>query len=134
VLQVVRGTKNGSVSNPSSTFVSTGLSASITPKSTSSKILAVLSQNLFIGTATVAELQLRRSGTTVDTFGHVLLSDANVIIGYMAGTSLDSPSSTSSLTYELFFRRTIGSGSCIANYTDTNGTSISSLVLMELAG
>ena len=41
---------------------------------------------------------------------------------------------TVSLTYESFFRRTTGSGSCVANYNDINGTSISSLVLMELAG
>jgi len=134
VLQVVRGTKTGGVTNNTTSFATTGLSASITPTSTTSKILVTVAQNWLTGTSTVCEMQLRRSGTTVDTFGHMLLNDSNVTIGYSCTTSLDSPSSTSSLTYETFFRRVTGAGACIANYSDPNGTGLSTIVLMEVAG
>ena len=134
VLQIVRGTKTGSVTNNTTTFATTGLSVSITPKSTTSKIYCLTSQSVYTGAGTVCEIQLRRSGTTVDTFGHVLLNDSNVTIGYATFMSLDSPSSTSFLTYETFFRRVTGSGSCIANYVDANGTGLSTITLMEIAG
>lgn len=134
VLQVVRGTKTGLVSNTTTSFITTGLSASITPKSISSKIYCIISQGIQTGAATVCEIQLRRNGTTVNTFGHALLNDSNVTIGYATLTSLDSPSSVSLLTYETFFRRVAGSGSCITNYSDANGTSLSTITLMEIAG
>jgi len=45
VLQVVYGTTATSVTHSTSTYIDTGLSASITPSSTSSKILVIVDQN-----------------------------------------------------------------------------------------
>jgi uncharacterized protein YceK len=133
ILQIVRGTRTSSTTNNTTSFATSNLTASITPKSSSSKIYVLTSICVFTGTATVMELQLRRGGTTVDTYGHALLNDSNVTIGYASVTSLDSPSSTSSLTYEIFFRRVTGAGNCIACFSDVNGTGLSTLTLMEIA-
>jgi hypothetical protein len=133
ILQVVTGSSTTAVTNNTTTFADTGLSASITPQSTSSKILVYVSHGAFTGTATVQEVRTVRGSTTVDTFGHVLLSDANAIIGYANFISFDTPASTSALTYKTQFRRAAGSGSNIFNYVDVGGTQRSTIVLMEVS-
>jgi hypothetical protein len=133
ILQVVTGSTTTSVTNNTTTFADTGLSATITPQATSSKVLVYVSHGAFTGTATVQEVRTVRASTTIDTFGHVLLSDANAIIGYANFISFDTPSSTSALTYKTQFRRAAGSGSNIANYSDVSGAQRSTIVLMEVS-
>jgi hypothetical protein len=133
VLQVVTGFSTTFVTNTTATFADCGLSASITPQSTSNKILVYISHGAFNGTATVQEVKLLRDATTVNTFGHILLSDAAAIMGYANLISFDSPSSTSAITYKTQFRRVAGTGTCAFNVVDGNGTQRSTIVLMEIS-
>jgi hypothetical protein len=133
VLQVVTAAATTQVTNTTSTFADTGLTASITPQSTSSKILVYVSQGVQTGTATVQEIRTVRGSTTVDTFGHTLLNDGSLTIAYGTFISFDSPSSTSALTYKTQFRRIAGTGTCVVQYNDANGIQRSTIVLMEIS-
>jgi hypothetical protein len=134
VLQVVTNASTTMATNDTATFADCGLSATITPKSTSSKILVYISHGVFTGTATVQEVRLLRDATTVNTFGHALLNDNAVTIGYANFISFDSPSTTSATTYKTQFRRVTGAGTSRFNYVDANGTQRSTITLMEIAG
>ena len=121
VLQVVQVIKTDGFSTGSSTHTDiTGISASITPSSSSNKILV----NVSVGTADFSAaayfgFQLVRdstdlgqgtvAGQTASTFGGTGNNSRGR--GSLAYTYLDSPSSTSSLTYKLQVR--IESGNTI---------------------
>jgi len=109
ILQVVSDTKTDTQSFQSQSFVSiSGLSVSITPSSTSNKIL--IHYSISVGCDIHGMFNIRRSGT------EILRGDAasnrtqcTFMIGQMyahemricSGTILDSPSSTSALTYDV---------------------------------
>lgn len=133
VLQVVTASYATQVTNNTANFIDTGLSATITPTSTSSKILVYVSQGSLTGTATVQEIRTMRGTTVVETFGHVLLNDGALTIAYQPFISFDSPSSTSALTYKTQFRRVAGAGNCVVQYGDPNGQQRSTIVLMEIS-
>lgn len=133
ILQVVQASYAVQVTNNTTTFADTGLSAIITPQSTSSKILVYVSQASLTGTATVQEIRIMRGSTVVDTFGHVLLNDGALTISYEPFMSFDSPASTSALTYKTQFRRVAGAGNCVVQYGDPNGQQRSSIVLLEVS-
>ncbi len=134
ILQVVHGSTTTAVTNNTGTFATTGLSASITPTSSSNKIAIMATINgLFTGgTTTSAKLELRRGSTSL------------VIPQYFAGYDtastdnqrnipvfeLDNPGSTSATVYEIFFLRASGSGNCIAQQNNSEST----IMLMEIKG
>ena len=134
VLQVVHGFTTTFFYTASSTMADIGLSASITPSSSSNKVLVFgniggieTSANNNYGGG-----ELLRDSTTI-------IADIDRGIGFTAdstrqGTNssffiLDTPSSTSSLTYKIRFRRAGGDGNIS---TQTNG-SRSAITLMEVA-
>jgi hypothetical protein len=106
VLQVVQGTNTTTVSNSTSSPVDTGLSASITPSSSSSKVLVLVSSNTIQKSADNSFNGINYTllrGSTVIT--------GNYLVGYTHSTALniylpvtfsflDSPSTTSSTTYK----------------------------------
>jgi hypothetical protein len=115
VIQVVQAIKTDTFTASSSTFVNiTGMSATITPSSTTSKILVAISvaqtsnnQNfstafritrngsaIGVGNAAGSRLQSNFQGTTVGSGDH---------LNTYAYSYLDSPASTSALTYQLQF-------------------------------
>lgn len=120
VLQVVQDTLVGKVSTTSSSFVDTGLSVSITPSSTSSKVLVLASMSS-IGANVTAMFQLVRNttniavgtggsnniteGITVDATGRALHAGFNY---------LDSPATTSATTYKVQYKQN-GGGSVSIN-------------------
>jgi hypothetical protein len=130
VLQVVQGTQSTSVSTTGTTYVTSNLSASITPSSTSNKILVLVHMNSFYaeGTNGGGYIALYRGGS-------VLVNDAARIfgsgdsLGSLVITHLDSPSSTSSLTYAVYFKRS--SGNQVVCHT---GNVQSNIVLLEIEG
>ena len=103
VLQVVVGTDtkdNGNVITET-TFQDTGLSASITPSSTSSKILVIVTHQILVyapGTIPFANLQLLRDSTTINlgSSGHKADDHPSDNNAYIADSfsfcTLDSPS------------------------------------------
>jgi len=113
VLQVVQGTYATQTSTTGTTYVTTGLSASITPSSTSNKILVFGYINAFYcygGAPAGGYIALYRdSSSIVEPAGWSYSASTTGIISSMTFNTLDSPSSTSSLTYEVYFRRTHGS-------------------------
>lgn len=133
VLQVVTATDSSALSSSSSTYVDTGLSASITPSSTSNKILVLVSMGTFgsdAANAAGATIRLVR-GTTELIYSAGLGAHATVTYVYTAGPSftyLDSPSTTSSTTYKTQFKSDSSTGCVVDN------ASIASIVLLEIAG
>jgi len=111
VLQVVNAYTSTQVTNTNGTPASIGLSASITPKFSTSKILVLASANgIFINATSggMATLFIYRNGSNILQFGYIL--------GYLDGTAstnsnrgatgsasyLDSPGTTSAVTYAIY--------------------------------
>jgi hypothetical protein len=113
VLQVVQGTHAVAVSTTGTVYVTTGLSASITPSSASNKVLVAGYINGFYsygGAPTGAYMALYRGGAAiVAPAGWLYDASATGIQLSMPFNYLDSPSSTSSLTYEVYMKRHSGS-------------------------
>ena len=112
VLQVVSTTKTDVFNTTSTSFIDvTGLSASITPSSTSSKILVTVFFNLAISSGYMAMALLRRDSTAIclgdasasrqrATAIHKGITNNNVS-EFLSVTFLDSPSTTSATVYKL---------------------------------
>tara|TARA_R100000005_G_C4906025_1_gene145907 strand:- start:52 stop:552 length:501 start_codon:yes stop_codon:yes gene_type:complete len=151
VLQVVSTEKTDEFSTASTSFVDvTGMSATITPSSTSSKILVFFSVGL-VGNSTIGQfcyLKLVRDSTDIslgDADGSRLRTsaglggDQNYENGPISIHVLDSPSTTSATTYKVQFK-TQSSGTAKFNMrgddTDSSayGRSSASITLMEIAG
>ena len=142
VIQVVQGTTTTDTTNSTSSYSDTTLSASITPSSTSSKILVIVSQQAWIdrdSNVSYGQIKLFRGSTELLQNQYALGVEAS---GGSVGTVkqptivalnyLDSPTTTSSTTY-----KTQG----VANTTLNNGLirfqvggDPSFITLMEIAG
>jgi hypothetical protein len=127
VLQVVQGITPSFYTTTSSSSTATGYGLSITPTSSTSKILAMLTGDMDTGVANNQSIVTIRRGTTDlgAGSGGSIFSAANRMIGRIAVTYLDSPATTSSTTYNIYFQA--GSGSAITWYGG------STLTLMEIA-
>ena len=136
VLQVVSSLFNSDVSTTSTAWTDTGHSVSITPSSTSNKILAQLSGG-GIGTSAAGgwvKLDLFRgstglSGTSVGL--STLYNSGGAIYSNHSLSFLDSPSSTSALTYKLYIKSNHSSNTSYYHWSD-RGKCV--LTLMEIAG
>jgi hypothetical protein len=134
VLQVVQGQYSTTVTSSSTSYIATGLTASITPTSTSSKILVLVSHpsidkrlsNTYLG------LRLNRDGSVIAAFTNQDMFNAqtNVTSSNISYTYLDSPSSTSALTYSTVFNSGGGGAQVSINWNGGPST----LTLMEIAG
>jgi len=135
VLQVVNGTLAGNVTTTSTSFVTTGLATTITPRFATSKILAFVSGS---GYATVSNAQtvltLYRNATNLNiNMVQYIYSSAggSQMQSPMNFNYLDSPSSTSSITYTVYFRNTTSSQ---VEFNSAPGNAgIATLTLMEIA-
>lgn len=122
VLQVVSGTYSSFVSSTTTTRVDTGLTATITPSSTSSKILILVSQTIFKNTSSSAgaKVWLMRNSTDLFINSRVGLTDTSSNGCWVSwGTSyLDSPNTTSAITYKTQFANHNATGTVYANLDD----------------
>lgn len=136
VLQVVTATYSTSISSASNTFIDSGLTATITPKFSTSKILVLVSQTGLYKTSAYTSnsvnLRLVRNSTTIDNFGIAIgYTGTNVENITTASTSyLDSPATTSSVTYKTQFCSYSNGGSA---YVQANNDT-STITLLEIAG
>jgi len=118
VLQVVQGIKTDTFSTSNTSYTATGLSVAITPSSTSSKVLVIISAQIGISANGYGSLQLFRGGSVISastgdasglklrsSSGNTIYSNSTVSLHSMTIMYLDSPSSISSLTYELYIRK-----------------------------
>lgn len=106
VLQVVQATYSTSTTTSSSSYSDTGLTASITPSSSSNKILVIVAQNGVIKATgnTKVNIKLFRGATDLTTVNAGATDNTNTnLIGTTSIVYLDSPSTTSSTTYKTQF-------------------------------
>ena len=138
-IQIKQTVKTDTASTTSTSYVDTGLSVTITPSSTSSKILVLYN---IIGSADIAnsnvQFRLMRGLTSIYTndTGDITFQGSSVnAFGYVgcAGQFLDSPATTSTTTYKFQFLNSAGTTSFINR--STNGTlfSPSSITVIEVS-
>jgi len=144
VLQVVTATHSTTVTQTASSYATSGLSAAITPASTSNKVLVLTSsvvhtfadgQNssgrralvgLFRGTVSGTKLQEHYSGMNVASGTTSTFPQSWNTVAF---SHLDSPSTTSAQTYTVGIS---GDGACdIAAQPDSD---MSTITLLEVAG
>ena len=130
VLQVVQGLYTNNFSTTSTSYVDTGLSASITPSSTSSKILVMVSQQGFkAGSSDTYYYNILRGSTQIgETRVQIQTTSQSSAGNYLH--RLDSPSTTSSITYKTQVHS--DSGNIIYFQWSTEGSA--AITLMEIAG
>lgn len=132
IVQVVGATYSTSASSSSSTYSDTGLTATITPSSASNKVLAIVMQGGVGKTgSTYPGIKLFRDAIEIakeDGAGFTNTTAYN-FIGTVAFAVLDTPATTSAITYKTQFN----SMSATASATVQNAGSTSTIVLMEVA-
>jgi hypothetical protein len=131
ILQVVQGINTTEVTTTSAPPVATGLDVTITPSSTSSKVLLLVSCQ---GLRTRAGLSLYRGGVASGT-----QLESAVIARYIQGTNeddgmcfnyLDSPNTTSATTYEVGLdAQATGS----ITYLNRNSANVSTIIALEVS-
>jgi hypothetical protein len=144
LLQMVTATTTTDTSITATSFTDTNITATITPTSATSKILIMINTLVFASRSlntTTNEVRILRGATTVTDFGNVAFFN-----GLSAGSSaqvsaverhdnktihfVDSPASTSSLTYKLQARTTSTNNSQTIRFQPDN--SVSSITLLEI--
>ena len=143
VLNVVNHTQT---SSSSTSFVDMGMSLSITPTATTSKILIQTNLNgAFINTASSegiqTRLQVTPSGGSASTIavynGYGLQGEANSGSATLSGSTLHSPGSTTAQVYKIQYRSKNGNAVILGTNDSSNAqlsdTSTNSMItLMEV--
>jgi len=128
VLQVITATDSTARTTTSSSLVtgSNTLSVSITPSSVSSKIFVIVTTTAGQNTVSrTAKFALYRDSTSINYFQ---CNDTSNILYYpLCISNLDSPATTSAITYQLYFA-TDGTGTNTIN----SGTSKGSITAFEI--
>ena len=150
ILQVVEGTLTSGFTTSSQTMVDVGLSATITPSSSSNKILILLSLGQFINRTSHKRAfgNILRGSTVLFTGDAATGEEVTIAVShrtaqddyYMSPLSrsfLDTPNTTSATTYKLQASIASDGGYVYVNRPynqDANGgNTASSLILMEIA-
>ena len=138
VLQVVNATYGTQTSSSSSTFADTGLTASITPSSASSKVLVFVNISGIrkVTNNTWCELRLLKNSTVLfnmESSAGRNGSATDNAVGSASTTYLDSPATTSATTYKVQFSSANNNAEAIINAAGNTG-STSTITLMEIAG
>jgi hypothetical protein len=134
ILQVVGSATSTQVTSASTTPVDTTLTATITPQSTSSKILVIVHQEglLKLDGNTDMTLNLLRNSTTIITIGTQIGVNGTTAVNGVGGAGasyLDSPATISAITYKTqFFSR-----ANIATVAVQHAGATSTMTLMEVS-
>lgn len=134
VLQVVSTNDSVQRSVNGGTYTASGMSVTITPTSTSSKILIQFSTNIYKNTDGCGYITIFRNGTTNLAGSGNQMNLTTIADKYVPCSTLylDSPASTSALTYEVYFYRS-GTGNIYINATNS-GVTMGSITVTEIAG
>ena len=133
VVQVVSAVYTGGVGTTvvQPSYVDTGLTVSITPSSSASKIIVIANLSLeTTGSTHGVHIRLVRGSTAIVYFAKYAGYYVPAIMGYGVDY-LDSPNTTSPLTYKVQFAK--GSSSSGSAYAQSN-ESTSTITLMEIQG
>ena len=149
VLQVVQVSSRSNIAiTVDTTWTDTGLSASITPSNTSSKILVLVRATVLVdrisGADNLGAIGMYRDTTQLgDTFGMVRAYDRGssgiqlqipFVVNY-----LDTPNTTNSVEYSIYGYRNTSTSTFSFNPSEGiqfggNSTSATTIILMEIAG
>ena len=136
VLQVVSANTTTQTTTSGTSYVDTGITATITPTSSSSVILIIVSVNgcekTNASTQNSLHLQLLRNAASISEFAHYLLYTNSLVANCGACTTnyLDNPATTASTTYKVQFRNEAASGAVYVQSSSAKST----ITLMEIAG
>ena len=132
VLQVIQNTYSTALSTTPSSFTDSGLSATITPSATSSKILILAHNSVWKGTADYVSTGIQRniSGGASTFLGDATYGLARSITSASRGSVhsinyLDSPSTTSAITYDFQYK-------CAQTCQIQKDGSMAVMILMEI--
>jgi len=140
VLQVVQETLTGnySLSSAGSFTAISGQSATITPSSSSSKILILVNGKFYQDTNdTTAGISIFRNGSNLTAinygfascYGYFGTSPGNIDFTYPVNISyIDSPATTSAVTYALYYK---SDQAC--QWNSASRPQVGSIILMEIA-
>lgn len=129
VLQVVNATNSTQITTTSSSYVTSNISASITPSSTSNKVLAIWNGNIRPTGSNNTFITWYQNGVLVSGRGLIQKGGTSGADMNQSMRYLDSPSTTSSITYTVYFMTEGGSATSTINPDNT--TSV--ITLMEIA-
>lgn len=142
IIQILQGSTNSRTETSSQSFVATNLSATITPKFSTSKIFVMISGDCNTN-ADDNEIYMTifRSidGGTFSNIGDSTYGFASAMSyserlhSAVSINYLDSPSTTSSVEYKFYIRKT-ASGSGNVEFPVNNGAQHSFITLMEVSG
>ena len=136
VVQVVSNTNSNTANSgafllttSSASFTAAALSASITPTSTSSKIMIMISTNHY--RAGSSSVTIFRGSTNLggSSFGMNRMTGAQAYWMPISLLHLDSPNTTSTITYQLYARSESGT-----LYIGGDGDMKNNIILTEIAG
>lgn len=131
IIQIVQAQYASSLALTSSTYVDTGLTATITPTSSSNKILVIMYTGHMTKTAVDTQLDFKIFRDSIEIYygsslntNSAAADTSNATIHY-----LDSPATTSSITYKTQMRNRNAVGTITVSF---NGSS--EMTLMEVSG
>jgi hypothetical protein len=137
--QVVSTTKTDTFSTSSTSYVDvTGLSLSITPSATSSKVFILV--NLSLSPTAQAFYNIVRDSTNIaqptsagsnQATGGVFFNAGDGFT-YINSSVLDSPNTTSATTYKIQMKSTSSNADINKRYSDTFITCVSTITAMEV--
>ena len=145
IIQILQGSTNNRIETSSQSFVASNLSASITPKFDTSKIFIMISGDCNtndddneiyltiyrkIGSGSFQDLGATAGG---DYYGFMSArSNAERLHSAVSINYLDSPSTTSSIEYKVYVRKT-SAGSGNVEFPVNNGAQHAYMTLMEVS-
>ena len=130
ILQVVTATSTGGSDSTATTYAATALTAAITPSSTSNKVLVLACGNAASSSASGKGIySILRDTTEVTSGSFLAILDLATNENTIAINYLDSPSSTSAITYKVAHKS--NNTSYTSRWNKSNGTTV--MVLMEVS-
>ena len=146
IIQILQGSTNNRVETSSQSFVASNLSASITPKFDTSKIFIMISGDCNtnaddneiyitiyrkIGSGSFQDLGFQHSNGEYYGFASAR-SNADRLHSAVSINYLDSPSTTSSVEYKVYVRKS-SAGSGNVEFPVNNGAQHAYMTLMEVS-
>jgi hypothetical protein len=138
VLQVVESSTQTIAQTNSTSFVDTNLSATITPTLATSKVLVMVTQNgcgRFTTAGNKWKIQLLRGATDIGNNGDFGMEGNGTAAnrGYTYAINvLDTPATTSAITYKTQIANTNAAGGAEAQVYNSTQSTKSTIVLMEI--
>ena len=138
LLQVVYGSTATQVTSSSTSFVSTGLTATITPTSATSTILVLIGQQGLYKSngnqTTSIKLRLNRGASTIYTITDLLLytNTSSELVGSVSAVYRDSPATTSATTYTTEFANYTAASQVGVQFVAGTLAMTSTITLMEI--